>query len=678
MHTVNYWLLALAIACVSLWLLGCAGRGIESAGRDARPTDSPPHFSLVPLPSSLPTPEGVEPEIWQLLTTEFEKQLLQLRGVSMLDGKLEFRTVSTPPTNQRSQTVLSTFGPQLKWGYYSNGDYHQNREVNVADITPLALHFQETAPPGGFPANSVQAVVDGDGNGEINLADITPIVLNFQNYVGEYRVYQSQDTADYPTAHDADNGAAELVSTLNFSLATGDPNAARLQFFWLMPEPLNNDYFWVRPADNGGTEGIASNLSGPFTTTFTLDGHVYMAGGGIDPLPGVPVELSQGTTLIASTVTDINGHYSFEGLVNGEYVVTPTGDPYGYSPESRTATISSADKYLPPIYPAPVDIVRRWALDIWATMGGDGGAMAMDADGNVFLAGEFGSGDAARTYLLKYDLFANLVWSKVYHLPYSGGGVQITLLPNGEIYLYGSYNLDDSLDVNLMDLYFLKLDSSGGILWDFAFNYPTSDLQDHRDNLPRGYVDSQSNLIVYTKSHYGPEQPGYMLKISPEGEILEQVHYEPSSATYDEAVIYGRVIDPMGYLLGSGGLLNESSTKSVLVRFTPAGTIEWINSWGGLRTSSGTPQAGLDGYIYLSFQGHPPGNPDERGIQLARYDYNGVREWEILCSTEYQMDGWPTPETRPPGQALGSRLRANPCGSNTNSLSVSLAVQPGW
>ena len=205
MKKVSYWLIALAIACIFVWMVGCAGGGIESSDTAGEMSDTavqptsplepsaftlePSTFNLKPSPSSLPVPEGVEPEVWELLTTEFEKQLLQLRGVSKLDGQLEFRTVSTPPTNQRSQTILSTFGTQLKWGYYSNGDYDQNREVNVADITPLALHFQESAPPGGFPANSVQAVVDGDGNGEINLADITPIVLNFQNYVSEYRVY---------------------------------------------------------------------------------------------------------------------------------------------------------------------------------------------------------------------------------------------------------------------------------------------------------------------------------------------------------------------------------------------------------------------------------------------------------------------------------------------------------
>ena len=60
---------------------------------------------------------------------------------------------------------------ELKWGYYSNGDYDQNSEVNVADLTPLAIHFMESALPFKFQPNTIQAVIDGDDNGEINLAD---------------------------------------------------------------------------------------------------------------------------------------------------------------------------------------------------------------------------------------------------------------------------------------------------------------------------------------------------------------------------------------------------------------------------------------------------------------------------------------------------------------------------
>ncbi len=48
--------------------------------------------------------------------------------------------------------------------------------------------------------------------------------------------------------------------------------------------------------------------------------------------------------------------------------------------------------------------------------------------------------------------------------------------------------------------------------------------------------------------------------------------------------------------------------------------------------AGGDIEAGLDGFIYHGFRGHPPGYKEQRGFQFARYNYNGVRDWEILCT----------------------------------------------
>ena len=93
----------LMIAFVFLCFVGCTGRGNESAGRDARPTDSPSPlapstFTLEPSPLSLPVPEGVDNAVWQQLTAELERQLITVRGASKVGDELLLRSVSTPPT----------------------------------------------------------------------------------------------------------------------------------------------------------------------------------------------------------------------------------------------------------------------------------------------------------------------------------------------------------------------------------------------------------------------------------------------------------------------------------------------------------------------------------------------------------------------------------------------------
>jgi PKD repeat protein len=115
-----------------------------------------------------------------------------------------------PPTSVR-----------LTWTERLVGDYDQNGEVAVSDITPLALRFGGTVDyidsflldglewypagdpdidggvePGSPPANGSGAYnwrlarVDGDYNGEIGITDITPIAQHFGQRLDGYRVYR--------------------------------------------------------------------------------------------------------------------------------------------------------------------------------------------------------------------------------------------------------------------------------------------------------------------------------------------------------------------------------------------------------------------------------------------------------------------------------------------------------
>lgn len=115
-------------------------------------------------------------------------------------------------------------GPQpplsiaLAWTERAVGDYDQNGEVNIGDLTPLGqrLHavvsYQPSVGPvtwwpagsytddggagagnppvaGSGAANWRLARIDGDGNGELNISDITPIATHWQQRISGYRVY---------------------------------------------------------------------------------------------------------------------------------------------------------------------------------------------------------------------------------------------------------------------------------------------------------------------------------------------------------------------------------------------------------------------------------------------------------------------------------------------------------
>lgn len=155
----------------------------------------------------------------------------------------------------------------LDWYFANVGDYNQNGIVEVADLTPMGVHFLENSPGGAgtpWPYEDALSVVDGNSNGQIEVADITAIGQQFgKNISGGFNVYASADDADYPADATSDNGAATMLGTVAFNTAAGDKNAVRLTFTYTVGSPVADDWYWVRPIDSGSSdEGIASTLAG--------------------------------------------------------------------------------------------------------------------------------------------------------------------------------------------------------------------------------------------------------------------------------------------------------------------------------------------------------------------------------------------------------------------------------
>ncbi|MEZ5337575.1 MAG: PKD domain-containing protein [bacterium] len=191
------------------------------------------------------------------------------------------RSIAKAPQGPGSRSDISfsassTIG--LFWHYYNQGDYDQNGEVNISDLTPLGIHLKESGP---WSPASIQGVVDGDGNNEINLADITPIGANFGARISLYNLYASDDINDYPAAGGPSTIAPYATNEFSdYQLEDKDhpgplPRDGRL-FYWgsILSQSFGQEdynFYWVRPSD-GETEGTASYiLASPFYSEFFGD-----------------------------------------------------------------------------------------------------------------------------------------------------------------------------------------------------------------------------------------------------------------------------------------------------------------------------------------------------------------------------------------------------------------------
>jgi outer membrane protein assembly factor BamB len=174
----------------------------------------------------LPVPAEVDPGIFEELKRELSRLLAEQR--------LERSTSSLRGT---MPAALHYSSGALRWSYLHPGDYDQNGEVNIADLSALATSFGKRGP---FAAGSREGLIDGDGNGEIGLSDVSPIAANFGSLISEYCVFRSNDPADYGRQA---GGKARLVGSTVLADGKG---SGRLQFSF--QTVMQNGYcYWVTP-----------------------------------------------------------------------------------------------------------------------------------------------------------------------------------------------------------------------------------------------------------------------------------------------------------------------------------------------------------------------------------------------------------------------------------------------
>ncbi len=173
-----------------------------------------------------------------------------------------------------------------------------------------------------------------------------------------------------PASPSPANGATGVSTTPTLSWTGGDPDAGNtvtydVYFGTAASPPLvvsnNATTSYVPGALVAGTlyywrivarDNLGATTNGPtwnFITagsggggSFSISGRITEAlGSSFVGVSGITIGLTGAAT--ASTVTDGNGNYSFAGLVNGAYTITPNSSGYRFSPINRAVTVSGVN-----------------------------------------------------------------------------------------------------------------------------------------------------------------------------------------------------------------------------------------------------------------------------------------------------------------------------------------------
>ena len=197
-------------------------------------------------------------------------------SVSLVTGVA--KELSVPPVgaqNVISDLVLTDAGAGqvlLEWTQVNVGDYDLNGEVNIADITPIVLNFQDS-----YDVLSPEALanplywVDGKHDGEINISDITPIGLHYGSTVVGYNIRQ--------------NGAV-LSGSPTVAASEGIQGGGLPSRFSIVLPGLITDSWRVTPVDYEGLEGADSDgNTGPLDLLANIDisGQLLLDFDGLNP-----------------------------------------------------------------------------------------------------------------------------------------------------------------------------------------------------------------------------------------------------------------------------------------------------------------------------------------------------------------------------------------------------------
>ncbi|MCB1219065.1 MAG: hypothetical protein H7A35_06545 [Planctomycetales bacterium] len=197
---------------------------------------------------SLPSPEGVDTAGFDSLRAAARQELLATGQERWLAGAPQGQLNVVADL---ALTRLDDFTAQAQWSYRNVGDYDQNSEANIADLTPLGAKLGRTS---ADPDWSTAQLSDGDGNGEVNIADITPLGANLLSRVDGYFV-QSTTT---PLVE----ASWTTVGMAQFSDSTQSSPGVRRRFSVAVPA-VAGESFRVVPFS-----GPASGVPGlPFTYT---------------------------------------------------------------------------------------------------------------------------------------------------------------------------------------------------------------------------------------------------------------------------------------------------------------------------------------------------------------------------------------------------------------------------
>ncbi|GAB4254860.1 MAG: hypothetical protein Kow0079_11430 [Vicingaceae bacterium] len=186
-------------------------------------------------------------------------------------------------------------------------------------------------------------------------------------------------------------------------------------------------------------------------------------------------------------------------------------------------------------------------------------------------------------WIVKLDNQGNIVWEK----QYGGSGDEqawsVDLLLNDYIVVGGT----DSYGAGLTDVWAMRIDNNGNIIWQNTYGSSSDDAPpgSYEEYVARSFVDNNNRIIIGGLSNGTPSNSYdiFTLKLDAQGNILWQYAY----GDVDEEAFWNFTSSYDGnyyYLSGNTNVPSTQDGEMWLVKIDTTGNIVWQKSFGNTGT----------------------------------------------------------------------------------------------
>jgi hypothetical protein len=278
------------------------------------------------------------------------------------------------------------------------------------------------------------------------------------------------------------------------------------------------------------------------------------------------------------------------------------------------------------------------------------------ADGGYIIgahSGSFGAG-SHDVYLIKCDMAGNVLWTRAYGGSSADGAYSLQQTSDGG-YIVAAHT--SSFGAGQHDVYLIKTDVNGDTVWTRTYGGSGGDyLRSVQQTLDEGYIS-----VSETFSFGAGGADIYLVKVDQIGNLLWAKTYGGSSSDYGYSV---RQTTDSGYIIGGyTASFGAGQFDMYLVKTDADGAVLWAKTYGGALSDFGysVEETNDGGYIIAGFtQSFGVGGD----VYLVRTDSSGVLLWSKNYGGASSDYGWSVQQTNDGGFVVSGYSASFGAGGN--------------